>query len=412
MLWKHLAAAGLAAAATTTAQASLVVPDVSADDFIKALPVVHTDSPIQSESLKLDCPGCPVRMRNHRGRYDTKTAIASHLELNFAVEPSPNGGDRLLVNGIELYPRTASWYSPLRAHQVVDFAEAATKHPRKFEPDTPQLGYMVTTGLTDEGEGDERITLIEIDLDIFEVGATFIDGIPNVNAKLLETSTGKIMVASLEATPSNHIAKHMGYVDAPDSHHGVAAGDQQQEEEQCQTLLCSWRSAVVKALKSFRPGCFSSHRHHGHGHGHGHGGHRHGHHDHDGHRHKHMQSQYRKHHTWGRLFKNVAWSIIIPVFFGLLAGIAVSVLGMLVGTSIVFIWRVFARRQTPWMQRHCRRRRAHSHSSRNRSANNKASRKEVALVEDEKSGLMALHDEEDVADLPPYEEEARGPSQP
>lgn len=67
---------------------------------------------------------------------------------------------------------------------------------------------------------------------------------------------------------------------------------------------------------------------------------------------------------------------------------------MLVGTVVIFLWRVIVRRQSPWMQRQCRRR---GHSC------NKTSRRETAIAPDEKVALIESQDQE-VADLPPYEE--------
>lgn len=295
MLWKHLAAAGLAA---TAAQASLVVPDISLGDFIKAIPVaVKADSPVQKQTIRLDCPGCPVHLRNREGRWNTKTDLENHLELDFTIDTA-TGVDRLLVNDFELYPESAPWYSSLSAPQVVDFTQAITKHPHKAHPLLRPLGYSLSIRpVVQEEEADgEKLDLIEIDLQVIEVGNSFVQGIPNVNVKLLRTASGKLMIAAADKTPSTTASAE------------TPGGD----DVECETTYCRWRAAVIKSLKSMKHNCPGAGRASSHG-------------DHpSGHGHKHMSGQYRKHHTWGRLVKNVAWSIFLPVIIGLVAGIGVS----------------------------------------------------------------------------------------
>ncbi|KAL2757770.1 hypothetical protein ACRALDRAFT_1074675 [Sodiomyces alcalophilus JCM 7366] len=370
MLWKHLAAAGLA---VTTAQAALVVPDTSLADFIKALPVINAHNPVQKQTIRLDCPGCPVHLRHREGRWDTKTDLENHLELNLAID-TVTGVDRLLVNDFELYPESAPWYYTLTAPQVVEFTQAVTKNPHKGHPLSRPLGYGLSIRPVVQEEADgENLELIEIDLQVIEVGNSFVRGIPNVNVKLLRTASGKLMIASAEKTPSTT---------APAETPG---GD----DAECETTYCRWRAAVIQSLKSMQHKCAGAGRISVQG------GHQ------SGHSHQHMPGQYRKHHTWGRLVKNVTWSILLPVIIGLVAGISVSILGMLVGTIVISLWRVIVRRQSPWMQRQCRRR---GHSC------HKASRRETAVAADEKEALIESRDQ-DVDHLPPYEESPK-PSQP
>lgn len=69
-----------------------------------------------------------------------------------------------------------------------------------------------------------------------------------------------------------------------------------------------------------------------------------------------------------------------------------SRIGMAVGTAIVSLWRFCFRRKSSSTRRHSRRHSCH-----------KNSHKEVAIVADEKAGLLAA---DEVDDLPPaYEDE-------
>ncbi|CRK27078.1 hypothetical protein BN1708_004300 [Verticillium longisporum] len=359
MLWKHFTtAAGLAA----TAAHAFVVPEITgADkDIVNALPVHNalpfeiTDSSVETRKLKLDCPGCPIKLG-----VDTKTDVKNHLDLVFTIDGS-GPVDRLLVNDFALYPKTSSWYSSLRAPQVPDFIKEATKHRFKGTPRTPQLGYSLSTKSLAKEDADQQLELIQLDLQVIEVGNYFVDGIPNINVKLVKTPAGKLMIAAIDAVETR-------------------PADQTPEDE-CRTFACKF----FKSLKNMRPGC-------GRKHGMGHAGHHTGHHGHHGHEHM------RSHHTWRQLAKMITWGIILPIFVGLIAGVTVSIIGMAVGTAIVCLWRLVVRRESPWVRHQCRRR---------AQASPKASRHESAVAE-EKSGLLESQADDDVADLPPYEEEPK-----
>lgn len=306
MLWKHLtAAAGLAA----MANALFIVPEISTEDIkiVDALPVVKSDIVQHTQTLKLDCPGCPVKMRHHDGRTTTKTNLANHLELTFAIESS-GSADKLLVNDFELYPNAASWYKTLRAPQVLDFTSMITKHPRKTRPPTPQLGYSLGIRRLPTDEKDQQLSLIEVELQVIEVGYNFNENIPAVRLKLVETPSGKLMIGSVE------VEKRQDTSESPE--------DAESPDEECQNVFCSWGKSIIKGLKSLRPSCHRGpgRQAHGHGQGHGqdHGG------SHRGHGHHRRPGHYRQHHTWGRLLQNITWSIFLPILIGLVAGVGVA----------------------------------------------------------------------------------------
>ena len=356
MLWKHIsAAAGLAA----TANAFMIVPEISTadSDIVEALPFVEAQTIGQSQTLKLDCPGCPVKIRHHDGHRASKMDVANHLELTFSIDTAGEV-DSLLVNDFQLYPTSASWYKTLRAPQVLDITSMATKHPQKGQPAMPQLGYTLGIRPVPTEADDQHLSLVEVDLQIIEVGYSFNDAIPAVSLKLIETPSGKLMIASIDVVkPEEETSKPAGAA-----------------EEECQNVFCSWRQSIVKGFKSMAPQCHK-------GHGHAHAQHR-------------KPGHYKHRHTWGRLLQNITWSIVLPVLIGLVAGVSVALIGMMMGTLVVFIWRLVFRRQTPWVRRQCRRRGGH--------ACHKADEDGAALAA-EKASLMENQDE-DVPDLPAYSE--------
>ncbi|TQN66863.1 hypothetical protein CSHISOI_08595 [Colletotrichum shisoi] len=359
MLLKSLAAAGLAITAT---QAFVIVPEISDTDtdIVNTLPFEQPSSEmgLASHRVKVDCPGCPLTMRHHDGRSHTMANIDNHLELTFSIDTDTSGVDHLLVNDFELYPKPASWYKALRAPQIPDFTEAATKHPRIADPNTPQLGYSLGVRPVAK-DAEQQLELVEIDLQIIEVGNSFVSGVPNVNVKLIKSPTGNLMIANVEQTetsvPSHREEEH---VEAP--------------AEDCTTFYCRWRAAILNKVHRMKHCGGRKNR------GGMRGQHRHGHHN----------GQIRHHHhTWGQLAKNIASHILLPVLIGIVAGVSVSIIGMMVGTFVVCLWRVFVRRQPPFSRRHCRRRAR------------KSAHRESGAVE-EKSELMA-----ETESLPPYKDD-------
>ncbi|OLN97232.1 hypothetical protein CCHL11_07705 [Colletotrichum chlorophyti] len=371
MQLKALVAAGLAITATQ----ALVIPEISEADYeiVNALPFELTASEAGLQSrVKLDCPNCPMTMRHHDGRHHTMSNIDNYLELTFSINTDLSGVDHLLVNDFELYPKPASWYSALRAPQIPSFTDAASKHPRIANPNTPQLGYSLGVRPVAK-DVEQQLEVVEIDLQIIEVGNSFVSDVPNVNVKLIKSPTGRLVIANAETTETS-VPSH------PEESSQVSA-------DKCTTLYCRWRAAVMTNMRGMKH-CGGRKNHAG-----KHGQHRQGH-----HAHTHHSGQIRHHHhTWGQLAKNIASHILLPVLVGIVAGVSVSIIGMVVGTFVVCLWRVFVRRQTPFAHRHCRRR------------SRKSAQREAATSE-EKTGLIAESE-----DVPPYkdgEEEAIKPETP
>ncbi|KAI0119505.1 hypothetical protein F4814DRAFT_412211 [Daldinia grandis] len=366
-----ITAAGLA----TLSSAFLLPPDISESDkdIITTLPVpVRVGAAIlavESQNLKLKCPGCPVHIPHH-GKVKIVNDIPSHLELDFDIVPSDNA-DRLMLNGFELYPNADPFQNTLTAAVRPDVLHRQMKKRPQFKGPKPQtLGFGMQTQPVAKNEED-ALELIQIDLDIIEVGDVFVNGIPSVQVNVVKTPTGKLMLGEIKTIDSE-----------------TAQSNPMDKQEECTTLLCKWKAVIMQKLAGlrFHKGCGGRPAHvKGHGEVKGN----------DEGKVEEPQEPQEPHHghrqkNWGLLFKNIASHILLPVAVGILAGITACILGMIAGTFAVFIWRAIARRGHSRRHHH---RHAHHH---------KASHTE-AVVNEEKSSLMANQEEIDAP--PAYVEE-------
>ncbi|KAI0447279.1 hypothetical protein F4803DRAFT_364308 [Xylaria telfairii] len=357
-LRSFVAGAGLVAAAS----ALLLPPDltITDDDSITTLPVpVEIDADVavsnapQSQTLELECPGCLQFGRKHRKE------IPSHLKLHFTIE-STDGADRLTLNGYELYPHPVPLQDTLTAPVLPDMADRRAGAPRfrggpgrawKNQP----LGFALQSGevATDD---DDDLQLINVELQIVEVGNIFIERIPNVQVQLVKTPSGKLAIGAIETIDFR----------------GEDAGGKQKE---CSTTVCKWKALFFEKLSHIFKSCGGPNgpppppHHHGeHQHGHGHGPHHH-----MGHR-----------SGWGHGLRIFVRHILFPILIGIVAGISASIIGMIFGTFVVFLWRTFVRRRGSRRSHRCRY--AHKAAIHERAA------------DEEKSGLLDVQEE---AEAPP-----------
>lgn len=393
-----IAAAGLSA----VANAFLVVPDTNSHEVeaFEAIPV-ESVALAQAQIVNLECAGCPDVFKNkkHHGKPKSNNKHhnkqhSSHLELNFSVQDS----NRLMVNGFELYPNSDPFTNVLVAPQVADKNHG--KHHNKHHKDSEekkdntkalkshhkvrpeqfkskaveqQLGFSLQIHPVDE-TSDHGVDLLEIDLQIIEVGLVFVDGLPKVRVHLIKAPApgNELVIAKVEQIASDN--------NAP-----ISPAD----GSQCTTLLCKWRAFVAAQIERMKMhGCAGVLGGHG-KHGHGDAAQSHHHH---GQKPGHMV-HHDKQHGWALLFRKLTSHIILPILVGIVAGVSVSILGMLVGTILVGLWRKFVRGQSFFPQHHCRRL--------TRSSHHKASQNEAAIAE-EKAGLMA--DQDELPPPPSYEE--------
>ncbi|KAI0425282.1 hypothetical protein F5Y09DRAFT_322120 [Xylaria sp. FL1042] len=366
--------AGVGLVATTNAL--LLPPDLPiADDSVTTLPVpteidadVALSKVADTQTLDLECPGCFRVGRKH------EKEIPSHLKLDFSIE-STDGADRLTVNGYELYPNPDLLRNTLMAPVIPDMAsrQVGAKPRLRGGMNRPQnnqrLGFAMETEAV-ATDDEEDLQLVNVEIQIIEVGDVFIERIPNVQVKLVKTPSGKLAIGTIDTIRSE-------VAGSPDG------------RKECSTTVCKWKAMFFEQLYrifSFK-GCDGS-RPPPPPHGHHHGEHKHGHGP-GPHHHPHPHPHHMGHrHGWGHGFRVFVTHILFPIMIGIVAGISASLIGMLVGTFIVFVWRLLFRRSSSRSSHRCRYAR-------------KVAKDENATSE-EKSGLLNEH--EDIEAPPAYAE--------
>lgn len=368
-----LAAAGL----TATAQAFLLPPEISSHDIdiLESIPF-ESVTVAQAQTVDLDCPGCPrVFNQKHHGKGKHNEQPSSHLQLDFSIDQA-DGGDRLMLNGFELYPNLDPFSSQFVAPQVADRPKHHKDHKDQGEEDNTKsllshhkfrpgegngvieqtIGFVIHFHPL-ENTADDELDLIVIDLHIIEVGLTFVDGLPNVRVSLIKLPGDELLLAKIEQIETESVSTPM------------------EDDKECTNMLCKWKAVVAEKFNKMKPhGCHGM----------------------MGAQPENNQAPPRqpnglfdKPHGWTLLFRKLTSNIILPVLVGIVAGVSVSIVGMVVGTLLVGVWRKFFRGQTFFPQ--------HRHRSHSGACHHhKAARMEAAAVE-EKAGLI----EEHVEELPP-----------
>ncbi|KAK0718842.1 hypothetical protein B0T21DRAFT_338689 [Apiosordaria backusii] len=392
MLMKSLSLAAAGLLAAPAAHAFLIPPEISESDLKIVQEVEFAEPKIaEVQPIDLECPGCPLNIKGRFGQdIQVKTDRPNHLELLFSIEHRPEGGDRLMVNDFELYPFADPFSSSLIAPQVLDDntevekrhdhhggeedGHRRAKHHRRPKPQPQRLGFGLHVSPIQK-DTNGKLELIEVELQIIEIGYSFVDSIPKLKVNLVKDQDGKLLMTTIEKASPEKL---------------VEMSEEDKPAEECTTTLCQLMAAAHEKMEQLRkmrlPGCHggkegmgmkpSFNRPHGEHHRGGHHEPRPGH-------------MAMREHSWGKLFKNITSHILLPVLIGIVAGVSVSLIGMAVGTVIVALWRFF--RKPSHTRRHSRRHSLH-----------KTSHKE-AVVAEEKSGLLA---EEEEQDAPPAYQDA------
>jgi len=239
-----------------------------------------------------------------------------------------------MLNDIQLYPideMSQSFMTAFTADQLVKTADGHWNYAA-----SPKLGYSLSILRPAPQFKTEPIGLVAISLEVVEIGQAFIQGFPVIEAKLLETSSGKLMIRGLTTRPSPTISS------TPD--------------QECTSFACKWRAIVADKISKLKglKGCSGMKRpqtssadvtpkpakpfHHGH-HRPAHGAHR-------PHRHHH------KHSGFVKFLRGLVFHVFIPIMIGVVVGILASVVGMVAGHIAIFVWRVLFRRgQSPGCHR-------------------------------------------------------------
>ncbi|RKU45455.1 hypothetical protein DL546_007618 [Coniochaeta pulveracea] len=383
LLKPFLAVAGLTAAT----QAFLLPPDISKSDVDISNFIPEVIASGSSHHVDLPCPGCLGHHKGNRHGYSKTTEPPAerpvHLELSFDVRPKDKDhkADRLVVvtgtnNEMhEIYPNPMSDHSPLIGHLAFDKPSEIEKKLRGHRSGAryrnKPLGYAMTAVEQPLTEGD-GLQMIDLDFQIIKVGDKFIKDIPAVCIKLIkDTATGALVIGNIEQA-------------APKTESAIGAYN----PEDCTSFLCKWLAAVHDKVEKAKMKCggkakTGSQPHPSHGH------------KMDGPHHKPLHHVKGDDRDWNEFGMTFAKTILLPVAVGIIAGLAVSMIGMMVGTLIVSVWRLFRRSSD-------RRNRSHSHLG-----GPKAPTEEVVSAEaNEKAGLMENQEEQE--DAPPaYEDNSK-----
>jgi len=313
---------GLLAFAGSSQAFLLPPPTSSSSDSVNTLPF-EDNIATEGRVMELNCPGCPVVITDVENRVHS-TDAESVLKFNLSVaHEANNGADQLLLNGLPIYPidvHSQAFITHLTADQLAKNADNTWSYVA-----TPALGYQLS--VKHPVQSEDQLDLVAIHIEIVEVANKFIQGIPSVDLKLLETPSGKLMLGDAEITTPKSVSP-----------------EPTDDNKECATLVCKWRAIIAAKLSKLK-GCGGKNKnrpagvttpakHHGHHarpHGRPHGTHR-------------PFRHHRHRHSLGRFLETVAVHVMIPVLIGIVVGITASMVGMIVGNIVIFVWRLLFRR--------------------------------------------------------------------
>lgn len=305
MLVKSAVAAALAA----TAQSFVIIPDIAPADsaFAEVAPLNPSEN---RRSVSVDCPRCPVVVPAFDGGEPTiATDVPNHLEMTFSIDAAPEG-DRLLANGFELYPNPDPFSGSLGAAQVLELTDMAIEAGMEAPASERSLGYRLQVYPLAKDQDSQFIEVIGVDLQIIEVGETFVDRVPLVKV-LLGKKGDDLAIMDVKMFDS------------------IASVD---PAEECTTFICKVKAFMAKKLATLRrpcPGKIANkfHGHHGMPH-HGpggiakqQGGPPHGHHH---HKHPHHHFSHPHHASILKSIAMVVFNVMFPILIGIFVGVSVG----------------------------------------------------------------------------------------
>lgn len=291
-------------------QAFLLPPTISPD-------VVRLDTAGDADGVValVACPGCPLPtsvfdMLVPAPDVEIQTSLRFTVSVTHGKE-----GDAVLLNGHQAYPVIPTsdiFRGALSADQLGKTPVGSWDFVASRE-----LGYALHIHHPQETSGDPAhpLNIVEMRLEIIDVGGKDIHGIPSLEVKLLETPSGGLMLADAALGPPRAM-------------------------KQCTTMFCAWKEQLKDRLSKLKH-CAGMRPHHGvknpshhanalsqphHPH---HGFHPHHHHKHSG---------------FSRFVRAAVLRVFIPVMIGLVIGATASVVGIAVGQLAICVYRALFRR--------------------------------------------------------------------
>jgi hypothetical protein len=334
----------LGGAAALGASAMLVIPEMEPqveaveDGFMNVHPLLLED--IRHAVVDVPCRECPFREVDEEGAVSWTEGKSSSLMLDFSIEDN-----RLLANGRQIFPPVPP--SPIRAVQQLEDGEASEPMPVGYALEVMPLGSPDDTPGTDLL--DVRFTILDLE--------THPVPVDTVAITLIQDLAGELYIAKTEIEKTAPPPERLSWKKC----NGKAKCLQELLVSRVRGLLAAAKARVLgMAGKGGRKGCHG--KHHGMM---GMGGH-HGppkHHDeffsegmplfeefedfakehhHKGHHH-HQDGNFDHppppHGAFAHTLSRLLRFIVIPAILGVLAGLAASAVGMLVGQAVIFLWQ-------------------------------------------------------------------------
>lgn len=340
MLLPSLISAGILGVAT---QAFLLPENVNLPPAHGSNNVLPTTIDQAGQVIRLDCSTCPYALNSERnGVHEWTADVASDLEMKIETD-----GKSLMFNDVPFYPMTNPTLPPVLSVSQI-----------KRDGDVSIMeGYHGDLRLSYSMEYDEKKfgdnSLVTVLMTVMGLDGQMVK-VDDVEIKVIKKADGTLQLYSVTSIPAS--------ASAPDA--------------KCETILCrvftriltgmNKAKATAKAgahkMKCFCVKCFhkiTGHKFHKgekHPHPHNKGGDKH----HGGMPHRrpdgtvelpsHIQfkpSGDHKHHHhhhkgfFGHMLKNIVRVFFVPLLIGVAFGLAASVVGMLGGQIIVYLWMKF-----------------------------------------------------------------------
>lgn len=284
------------------AAAFLVVPNMApashpdeTEGAFKALPIDDISpfalpSTVQSQTVSVPCANC-----------------AGGLEASVQFDIKVHDHNKLLINGFEVYPAE----EPLN-----EGAFTANMWSEDSPVREEELSWVIWWQVS-EVDKSQGMHVLDFHVNVDSVGRAAVDDV-NLGMSLIIGPHGEILIADVQTPP------------APP----------RRDEPVCKGWWCRFEQALDNMFKG-RPGC---HRHHGqkpatvprpgmsHEDEEKEGPHGHHHH----------------HHHMGKMMKNVAAHVFLPVVMGITAGVGAAALVMFLCSIVTFVARKIAGREAQY----------------------------------------------------------------
>ncbi|KAI9780516.1 MAG: hypothetical protein M1839_006634 [Geoglossum umbratile] len=336
MLFRYLT---LFCSLALTAQSILLPPSIPSDAE-GVSDVVDSNNRL----VRLNCPGCLFAESDGAGKvYHWDDGVENALFLNFSIDAA--SPEALTLNGVQLFPLqivppslTALQIPSTVSLMALNIVTAAYWDTGIMPFARLRLGYQLSIHpIRPMSEGND-FEVLSVSFRVLGIEGKPVMGLDTVEMTLLKSPDNLLYIASLDKTQASH---------DPFSINPIAQVGASEEECKVFPLLCKLKTIVGDKLSgvkaSLKKGCHKSRPGHAKGdkskgeHFKGHPvgkperPHHHGHHRGHGLR----KLLYR--------LKRVAAHIIVPVFIGIAAGMAATLLGMGVGFLAIVLWRKFYR---------------------------------------------------------------------